>query len=572
MNSVLFSLVSFCLGIALHEILPYSPAVYLWTAVLLGVIYLDLFILNEQKNYTKILLLISCLCLGIGRAQLSIHIPNPSSVDYYASEEPNKVSIIGTIAEEPDLRRNKVNYTVKAQSIKILNHPNPDSSESPPSTNGESQGTPHSNAHHIEESYLLVSSGKYPRYQYGDQIEVSGHLRHPPRFDTFDYAGYLSRYHIYSVIYRPYIKPANNEEAVIATLSETKSSRTGKQSRPIETLWSWFFSHMLKIKASFEQQMNRTFSTEPSSSFMAGLLLGSRKGIPPELSESFRITGLTHIIAISGYNITLIASILMGIFKPFGRKPSIIISALGITLFTLFVGASPAVVRACIMGLIALLALNSDRKGQITLTLIITVVLMIGWNPKILRYDVGFQLSFLATMGLIYVAPLIEKYFLWIPETLALRESILLTMSAQIMALPIILYNFQSLSLISPISNLMVAGPVLPLAMLFGFIGTVVSYIFLPIAKLIAFPAYLLLQYITWIINLTAKVPYANIDITWFTKPFFVAYSIGLTYLLLKYWKQIHRRELNIIRLKNGFQHKLCHHAFALTNRYKKEA
>src|SRR5690606_9824639 len=128
----------------------------------------------------------------------------------------------------------------------------------------------------------------------------------------------------------------------------------------------------------------------------------------------------------------------------------------------------------------ALLALNSERKGNISIILCLTAALMIGYNPKILIHDVGFQLSFLATMGLVYVSPILEQYLKKLPKRFAIRDSINLSLSAQIMALPIIVLNFHNLSLISPISNLLVAGPFIPFSMLFGFIGTLVSYLSLP--------------------------------------------------------------------------------------------
>ncbi|MDP3975329.1 MAG: ComEC/Rec2 family competence protein, partial [bacterium] len=280
---------------------------------------------------------------------------------------------------------------------------------------------------------------------------------------------------------------------------------------------------------------------------------GSRKGIPEQLQEDFRVTGLSHIVAISGYNITLVVSIMMAVFRPLGRRLSIIISAIAVILFTLFVGASPAVVRACIMGLIALVALNSERKGDVTIALALTATLMIGYNPKILFHDVGFQLSFLATMGLIYVSPLLEKYFQWLPEKLAIRDSILLTLSAQIMALPIILYNFNNLSVISPISNLLISGPFIPLTMLFGFLGTLTSYVFLPLAKLVAFPAYLLLEYIVNITHLTASIPYASVEVSWFSNSLLLGYFIILATMLKYRWQGEERQHRQIIRRKLEF-------------------
>jgi competence protein ComEC len=539
-------LISFILGIALFEQNFYSIKEFFLISQLLIVLTVMIILLPLLKilrilKIFKILPLSTFLILGFSLAQHHHHIPSAQTIDHYASEEGSFVTLQGRISEEPDIRRDKINYTVEVSNIK--NQIPPVSSLKPLTSSFQPiSGT------------ILIQTSKYPVRKYNDPIQISGNLQIPTSFDGFDYAGYLSRYGIYAVMYRPRIEEFKEHKEYNEFKEEKSHQPSASSLKPqASSLWQTFYQQLLRLKSSFESQMNRTFSTEPSSSFMAGLLLGSRKGIPEKLSEAFRITGLTHIIAISGYNITLIASILMAFFRPLGKRKSIILAAAGITLFTLFAGASAAVVRACIMGLISLFALHSERKGDITITLLISAAIMIGYNPKILFHDVGFQLSFLATMGLIYVSPLIEPYFQWLPERLAIRESILLTLSAQIMALPIILFNFQALSVVSPLSNLLIAGPVLPLAMLFGFLAVMTSYISIAIAKLVAFPAYLLLQYVSKITVLTSKIPYASVEVNWFKSPLFIGYFILLSLWLLWTWKHRHRQSLNIQQLKLRF-------------------
>jgi competence protein ComEC len=145
------------------------------------------------------------------------------------------------------------------------------------------------------------------------------------------------------------------------------------------------------------------------------------------------------------------------------------------------------------MGIITLIALWYGRKPQITIALVLTAFLMTVWNPKILVYDVGFQLSFAATCGLVYASPKLERYFKWAPQKLAIRESLLLTISAQIFALPIIMFSFGRFAWVSPISNLLVA-PFIPLSMLFGAISVVVFPLFEFIGRLIGFAAWLFME------------------------------------------------------------------------------
>jgi len=540
---LLTSLISFCTGIGIHTYLPYQPSFFTFAALGTFGLIIIILILKSLKIriFLKLLTILTSLLLGISRGQSTIHIPTPDTIDYYTQESPSSpysqpaqlleaggssqpITIIGTIAEEPDARRDKINYTIEVRSMVTSNQA--------PETRQPISG------------YTLISSNKYPQYQFGDTLEITGNLQKPAVFDSFDYAGYLSRFDIYSVMYRPKIQLMNE--------------RTNERKDPfISSSVHTFMSSLLNIKSSFEHHLNLTYPTEPTSSFMAGLLLGSRKGMPEQLTLDFQTTGLTHIVAISGYNITLIVSILMAIFKPFGRRTSILLSALGIMVFTLFVGASPAVVRACIMGLIALVALNSERKGNISIILALTASIMIGYNPKILIHDVGFQLSFLATMGLVYVSPILEPYLQWLPKKLAIRDSINLSLSAQIMALPIIVLNFHNLSLISPISNLLVAGPIIPFSMLFGFVGTMTSYISLPLAKIIAYPGYILLRYIVHVIEVTADIPYAAIQISWFSKSMLALYFIGLSGILLWWWQEEQRRHMKIHQLQLFFEHRV---------------
>jgi len=280
------------------------------------------------------------------------------------------------------------------------------------------------------------------------------------------------------------------------------------------------------LQNKFLNQINSLFP-EPHASFEAGLLVGARKGIPPDLMEQFNTTGLTHIIAISGYNITIVIVFVLWMLKRLPRMTGFTAAIASIILFTLFVGASPAVVRASIMGILGLIALNYGRQNNIHLTVLWSAAIMVAWNPKILVYDVGFQLSFMAVMGLIYVAPYFENYSKKLPTTFAIREAIIMTLAAQVMALPIIVYNFERLSLIAPISNLLVAFAIPP-AMFFGFIAVLISFVFPPLGLLFAYPAWGILSYIIKVIELTASVPYSSIDL-----PGMRLWMMGIYYLTL---------------------------------------
>jgi competence protein ComEC len=202
-----------------------------------------------------------------------------------------------------------------------------------------------------------------------------------------------------------------------------------------------------------------------------------------------------------------------------------------IILFTLFVGASPAVVRASIMGILGLIALNYGRQNNIHITVLFSAFFMVLWNTKILWWDVGFQLSFAAVLGLIYVAPLFSRYAEKLPAAFGVREAIQMTLSAQVMALPIIIYNFERLSIIAPLANLLVIFAIPP-AMLFGFLAVIFSFIFGGISLIFGYITWGILSYIIKIIELMASIPYASLDIPGMKLWMMFGYYILLVLLL----------------------------------------
>ncbi len=412
------------------------------------------------------------LSLGAFRVVLAEHHATPADIDYYNGQT---MEVIGVVTEV-DIRRDKAKYTISAE--------------------GDYEGD------------ILISLNKYPQYKYGDRVRLWGEILAPGSFDGFDYGAYLSRFNVYSVMYHPSIKVLESGQGNL------------------------FWHGMSYLQGKFMGRINRLFP-EPYASFEAGLLVGARKGIPADLMEKFNITGLTHIIAISGYNITIIIVFVMWMLGGLPRMTGFAVAIGSIILFTLFVGASPAVVRASIMGILGLIALNSGRQNNIHLTILWSAAFMVLWNPKILVHDVGFQLSFAAVMGLIYVAPHFEKYSKKLPEAFGCREAIIMTLSAQVMALPIIVYNFERLSLISPISNLLVAFAIPP-AMLFGFAAVIFSFIFFPLAQILAYIAWGVLVYIVKIIELTALIPYASVNLPGMTFVMMAGYYAFLILFLVK--------------------------------------
>jgi len=241
---------------------------------------------------------------------------------------------------------------------------------------------------------------------------------------------------------------------------------------------------------------------EPQASFLAGLLLGFDKNIPKDLLENFNTTGTRHIIALSGYNITIIASLIMGflLWLGFWRKHAFVIAVIAIIFFVLLTGASASASRAAIMGILVLISQQAGRLSNPRNLLASAAFLMLLKEPTVLFNNIGWQLSFAATIGIIYLSPCLKR----LPEILKT------TLSAQITVMPLILFYFHQISLISPLANLLVL-PIIPITMLVGFLAVASGVLYTPIGTFLAWPAWLFLSYEIKIIELLAKIPLAGL-------------------------------------------------------------
>ena len=366
---------------------------------------------------------------------------------------------------------------------------------------------------------ILVTARRFPAYRYGDELEISGKLQAPENFEDFDYVGYLAKDGIYSVMRYPEIE------------------KTGGERQP-------FFGILFEIRQKFEAALGLILP-EPHSSFLAALILGARKTLPPELTENLSVTGTTHIVALSGFNITIISSFIIGLLTLFliRRGAAFWISVLAIAAFTLMTGAAASVVRAAIMGILVLWAQRESRLYSITNAIVLAGALMIFANPKILRWDIGFQLSFAATLGLIYVSPVFQKWFALgtvghpaisfgrkILENF--KEIFYLTLSAQIATLPLIIYHFGRLSLMALPANLAIL-PVIPLTMLLGFLTVLVGFVSGWLAILFGWLVYLLLKYEIFVINFFGNLKFAGFSLGFWREILFWLSAAALIYFFI---------------------------------------
>jgi competence protein ComEC len=319
----------------------------------------------------------------------------------------------------------------------------------------------------------------------------------------------LARYDIYSIVSQP---------------KKITLLQSGVGNPLLQNLYAFKNLLLGKINALFN---------EPSASFSAGLLLGARRQIPANILEDFKTVGLTHILAISGYNIALVIIFCSTLFNFVSRKQKFWLVATGVIGFVFLVGPSASVVRAAIMGLLAFLALNLGRQAVVTANLFLAADLMILANPLILVADAGFQLSFLSVAGLIFLSPLLSEWFNKMPEKFGLREGLLLTLSASLATAPWIAYAFGRFSLIAPLANVLVA-PAIPLAMAGIFCALVVGFIFPPLGALLAFLTNGFLSYILKVAEVLAKLPLASWETKMVDEKFLVIYYAVLVVLILR--------------------------------------
>ena len=362
----------------------------------------------------------------------------------------------------------------------------------------------------------IISANVFPKYQYGDFLEINGALKTPQNFDDFDYVNYLKK------------------ESVATTMSFPKIKTDGAVELGLfEKMKLGFYKKIFAVKNKFELAVSRSLA-EPNASFVNGILLGSRQEIPEKLKEAFNKTGTSHILAVSGYNITIIAeAVLWALVWFFRRRKAFWLSAGLIIFFSIMTGASASVARAAIMGLLLLFASGYGRLSDAKNSIVLAGAAMVFLNPMILIFDVSFQLSFMAVLGLAFVYPLlnyktekISKIAGQIGEFVkSLKEIILMTLSAQFFVFPLLVYYFKNLSLVSVVANVLVL-PFVPAAMLLGFLFGLAGIIFVPLGRIVGFAAWAITAYQIKVIEFFASLPFASVAVSFTSVTLIIIYPI----------------------------------------------
>lgn len=236
---------------------------------------------------------------------------------------------------------------------------------------------------------------------------------------------------------------------------------------------------------------------EPQASLLLGTILGIKSGFPPDFYESLRITGTLHVVVVSGFNITVIINTLAQALVFIPSRLRFFITLAFLTAFVLLVGANAPVVRAAIMGSIALLGTIFGRQNDALRAFLIAAIGMLIFQPS-WAAELSFQLSFLATLGLILVFPRLDQ--LLPGKGLLLRETFLTTISAQILVWPLLAYHFGTVSVLSPVVNALVLWTI-PIITYIGLVTATIGLLVSNIVVLLMIPARVFLDYFIWIVE-----------------------------------------------------------------------
>jgi competence protein ComEC len=247
---------------------------------------------------------------------------------------------------------------------------------------------------------------------------------------------------------------------------------------------------------------------EPQSSLGLGLLIGQRSTLPETVGLQLSVVGLTHIVAVSGYNLTII---MRAVKRLLNKRSKYQITALSLTLIALFLlmtGMSASIVRAAIVSGLSIVAWHYGRTFRPLLLISLAAVITAAYNPFYIWSDIGWYLSFLAFFGVLILAPLLQERIYKSKQPKILAAVCLESFSAMVMTLPLIMYIFKQISLVALPANLIIV-PMVPLAMLASLVAGLAGMFAPVVSGLLAWPATVLLTAMLDIVQILSGVPHA---------------------------------------------------------------
>lgn len=456
----------------------------------------------QQRPIWRLLAALAlALLLGALRYQLHPFEPCFTAKDlaYYRGNEdaPVRATVVGTVVRPPEERGVQVQVRLRAEQLTLA---------------GETISRP-------VRGDALFRADRFQALRMGDRLAVEGWLEAPPSLTDFNYREYLARHGIHTQI------------------AKAQVQRLGSV-RPAEQPSLLFWRAVYGLRSQAQAIIGRLLP-EPEAALLTGILLGVETGIDQDLYDQFNRTGTSHIIVISGFNIAIIAGLLTALWgRLLGKRRAFYPVVVGILFYTVLVGADAAVTRAAIMGILTALAVYLGRQGLAIVSLFVAGWVMTALNPLTL-WDVGFQLSFTATLSLVLFATPLTR---WAEQRLggsapdaeasgaaALRQRLLgllndalfVTLAAQVLTLPLIAYHFGRVSLVSPLANLLIL-PVQPYVLIWGGVAVLLALpaarlpalgvVLEPLAQAVAFIPWLALHWTVLVVRALADLPFAAVE------------------------------------------------------------
>lgn len=416
-----------------------------------------------------------CAALALGGWRyMSSRLPfEPAYSHYYNGGK--DIEIWGVVVEEPAVYDTRVQLRVAAERLVVDGQVRPVS------------------------GIVQIDTRRFPEIPYGAQLRMVGDLSDPMALGDPGYAAYLERQGVLSVMESPHVEVMGRDGG----------------------------NRLMRALLAVKQRSREVIATslpEPHASLLMGILLGDSRGMPRELKEDFRETGMTHVIAISGFNIAMIIALLDYLAAPFlPRRTGALMIMIFIGLYAMLVGAGASVVRASIMGISYLVGLRLLGRPTLAIAGLFTAAFFMTLaNPDTL-WDIGFQLSFAATLGLMLYA---GRWGRWFAQGAApaldpqvrgrvnrvVSDLLLVTLAAQVLTLPLILYHFGRLSLTSLPANILVL-PAQGGVMVGGGLTLIAGLIAPGLGQLVGLIAWLFLHYTISVIRILAQIPYASVPL-----------------------------------------------------------
>lgn len=455
-------------------------------AILLAFAMLALSLIETHKCASVVIMAVALIAfaLGIVRMNMVVLTGDPALTSAVGSQ----VTLEGVVTQEPDARDKSTRVSVSTDTL-ITKYKKTD-----------------------VRAGVLVEAPPHADIQYGDRVRAFGTLRLPQAFDTglgrqFDYPSYLAVGGIgYELAF-----------AQIERVTDDAGNFAGG-------------GNILKSLAIHVKELylrgEDAALPEPEAALAGGITVGDKRSVGPELTAVFQRDSLVHMIVLSGYNITVVLNTVARLLAWAPRIAQFGASGMVVVFFILMSGGASSAVRAGTMALLAVLARATGRLYLAGRVLGVVAFAMVLWNPWTLAFDPSFQLSALATLGLIAFTPVFAARLQWLTEKFGLREIAASTLATQSTVLPLLLYQNGTLSLVALPANLLALAPV-PFAMLFSFIAALGGMALGAYAAPLAFPAFILLGYIIAVARFFSALPFAAVSISTFSAWWvFAAYAL----------------------------------------------